>query len=363
MYCARLKRLIHFFFFVVIQFLLLLVSIVKGADILKVDKTRTFKTLKCCFWDTAKFDTSSNRIRQELMVKTLKKIDSDVVVLAGIKDEKAFAELKNKLSGYSFTRIIEASDPASHLVFLAKTAPFQFKELTRLTYKIKNKKGDFCRLPVKRGFFHVIYNLPDYRLHILGAHLCERRKNPQFNQTDMRRYEARQLRYQVTAILIGEPEANILVMGNFNDDCGKATVKDIYNRHFGIKKRLFDLRPLDRLRTSWTYWNPDNDEYERIDYLLCSSPLIPEIKRSETYLWQQNNWLSVFRHRPLITRVELKNRPIWHKTQLDKDYPHSIYAPKGAKHFDEREKIGNVRKRLSPKKDKKKKKLLSPVKQ
>jgi endonuclease/exonuclease/phosphatase family metal-dependent hydrolase len=275
-------------------------------------------------------------------VRLLRRVDADVLVLAGIRDEAALRFLRDGL-GANFADWVRGADPEHRLAMLAKSAPAAFTAHETVTYRIKD-----CDLPVRRGFLQALVVVGDYRLHVFAAHLKSREKHDEFNQTDMRRYEGRRLRALVNDLLAREPQANILVLGNFNDTCGMSTVKEIYNRRFGIHKRLFDLRPTDGLRTSWTSWDPAGDAYERIIYALATAALIPEMVRDGTRILHDPAWEAGSVHRPLVVTIACRDQPEWPKERLDAIFPNTIYAVDAASDEEKEREIGVNRQRASP---------------
>jgi hypothetical protein len=195
--------------------------------------------------------------------------------------------------------------------------------LRDITYSIKKD----VRLPVRHGFIDAVFNIDGYTLHLFGACLKDRTGHPLYSQYDMRRYEARELRKLITALIKKEKYPNVLLLAGLNDTCGKSPVKDIYNRRFGIEKRLFDLRPVDSINVSWTALDEVRDEYERIDYAIVSSGLIPEVDLDETMIIEHADWRAASSHRPLIVTVKCTEQPLWTKEKLDNKFPHTIRNP------------------------------------
>lgn len=261
--------------------------------------------------------------RLDRITAILKQSNPDIIILAGVKSESELKMINTGLPGYSFAKTVNGKDKSSLLVFLAKNPPASFQAVTDLKYVIK----DDIQLPVQKGFIHAVIDQDKYQLHILGADLKNRDKHPVYNQTDMRRYEARLLRHLATEIIKKNNQANIMVLANLNDTCGKSPVKEVYNRRFGIEKRLFDLRPLDKLQVSWTHFSPETDEYERIDYAIVSSPLIPEIDLEKTRIIDYEDWRKVSSHRPFIVSIDCLDRPLWTKEKIDTIFPNAIRTP------------------------------------
>lgn len=280
------------------------------------------KDLNLCFYDIDKNKTGTeNRIRQ--ISKNLQDSEADIIIMAGVKDEQELQQIKSPLKNFIYSQLVNGEDKNSHLAYLSKQKPYEFKAVSDLQYIIKAG----IKLRVQHGFIHAIFNQNGYFLHIFGADLKNREKHPIYNQTDMRRYEARQLRGLINSVLKKDPEANILILGNLNDTCGKSPIKDIYNRRFGIEKRLLDLRPLDKMNVSWTFLSHERDEYERIDYAIASSHLIPEVMFNKNRIISTKKGGNASSHRPIQISISCQDRPLWTKEKINLVFPNTIRDP------------------------------------
>jgi len=314
-----------------------------GVPVYSVKSTEMPENISVCFLDVGGYSSvESADNRKEAIVKDLKVSGAEIIVLSGVKDAGSVAEIKKSLPGYDFMQTVESLDRGSVLAVISKIKPDKFEALTDIKYKIDEKE-----IPVSKGFAHGVFNVNGYMFHLIAADLKDRRKHPEFNQTDMRRYEARQLRYLVNDISRREPDSNILIVGNLNDTCGMSPLKELYNRRSGIGKRLFDIRPVDSMKTTWTYWNRETDDFERIDYAMASFPMISEIVREKTAVIQTDNWKKASAHRPLLVSICCKESEKPSKEYLDKIYPHCIYSGE-ASHFEEEREIGDKRERRQP---------------
>jgi endonuclease/exonuclease/phosphatase family metal-dependent hydrolase len=119
----------------------------------------------------------------------------------------------------------------------------------------------------------------------------------------------------VAARLAKEPEARLVVLGDFNDTKDSAPIREIIGRG---KTKLFDTRPAERngdtarseppyyepRNVAWTYFYGKDDTYSRIDYILAS----PAMKRcwveNETYVPTVTNWGIGSDHRPVVAGFE-----------------------------------------------------------
>ncbi len=297
--------------------------------------------IKICFLDLGDFSEKSGGQKLESAASLLSKTSADIFMLAGIADRTALNLIAKKL-GMPHTELVEGADKERHLALISRIKPSKVICLTDLKYTLKD-----IELPVKRGFIDAVFEIDGYSFHLIGAHLQERVKVENLNQTDMRRYEGRLLRAHVNEIFRKEKNPNFLIAGNLNDTCGMSTIKEIYNRRFDIPKRLFDARPIDGMRTSWTYWNPDTDDYERIDYFLASSQLVPEIVRKDSFILENHEWRALSGHRPIVMGVLAREQSEWSRERFDAEYPSTIFEGE-AKHFEADKGVGEKPQRNPP---------------
>ena len=154
-----------------------------------------------------------------------------------------------------------------------------------------------AQVAVLRGFIDVeIQVRPDYKLRLLVAHLKARVFHA-LGQTEMRRNEARLLNKHVRAHLKENPGINLLVVGDMNDTYSSAALREIMGKQ---QQFVRDARPADEVGDVWTYFEPGEDEYSRIDYLLVSEGLWPELVPDRTRAVRHPLNLLASDHRPIL---------------------------------------------------------------
>ena len=277
----------------------------------------------CCYYDISDSTTTDlTPQRQAVIVEQLLDSDASIIILAGIKDQKMFDFIIQGLKDFHFSKLLKNSHGCGSIGIISKIKPVSLKMITDEHYNITRSVS----LPVERGFIHALFNIDGYIFHLIGANLKDRTKHPLYNQYDMRRYEARRLRSLITDIIKNDTEhpANVILLAGLNDTCGKAPVTEIYHRRFGIEKRLFDLRPVDSLNVSWNSIDKTRDEYERIDYIIVSFGMMPEIILDETMIIENMNWNQAANHRPIIATIMPNEKPLWDKEKIYKEFPYCI---------------------------------------
>jgi len=177
------------------------------------------------------------------------------------------------------------------------------------------------RYRVGRGFTDVDIKVNDhYTFTLLGAHLKSKRPVPEADEAELRLEEAKLLRAKVDAHLKNNPNANLVVLGDFNDTYNTPAIKEIVGIGRG---KLVDTRPAERngdnlpnpanprywpRNISWTHYYGVEDSYSRIDYLMLSSGMSREWVTNETYIPTITNWGLGSDHRPLVATFEAADK-------------------------------------------------------
>lgn len=266
------------------------------------------------------------------LAKVIKAADPDIVMISEIGGPEALKDFQDLLKDYPYGVVMQGADYHRFIGCIAKFAPEKVNKITDRFYKIKPKKGpagSLDHVPVQRGFLHTIFKKGDYKLHILNAHLKARLFHPRYNQTDMRRHEARLLKYYVNDIIKENPEANILVTGDLNDVYSSNPLVTLRGSNQKPQKRLYDLKPADAHGTTWTHWWNSEDSYGRIDYFLVSPALLPEIdftKNKIVHLPKES--LIASDHRPIVTVINMADKKLWNEDKIDAKFQDGIYIKK-----------------------------------
>jgi len=257
-------------------------------------------------------DRSQPQIRtpeaREAVLRELAELAPDIAVLVETSGEGAVADIRDELARrgqpYPFQTTVPGADVERRIGILARQTPAALEHVTDSTYRLRDRD-----VPVQRGFGHCLFAWPSgYRLHLVAAHLKSKAFDP-LGQTDMRRYEARLLRYLVDDIIGREADANILLVGDLNDTPDSSPISTLCSRRSNPPKQLYDLRPLDRFGMSWTHYWGAADTYSRIDYAMASFGLLPEVDFALTEIPFPPDWAVASDHRPLLITLRLGERP------------------------------------------------------
>ena len=226
----------------------------------------------------------------------------DILGVCEMGDREDLAALQQRLKDAGLdlphSEWIQAADTDRHLALLSRFPIVARQPQTRLSYLL-----DESKFPVQRGFLDVTLQItPDYQLRCLGAHLKSRRDVPEASEALMRRNEAHLLRQYADGILTAAPDTNLLVYGDFNDTRDQPPVRAIAGPR-GADTHLSPVAPSDDSGERWTYFFPDADTYSRVDFLLASKGLNPELDDRRCRIYSGPDWLLASDHRAITAVI------------------------------------------------------------
>ncbi len=262
----------------------------------------------------AKSDTAKAKVREGILA-----LKPDVLALQEIGGTNELLELQRALKTADLDlpnlEIVTGYDTNIHVAVLSRFPIIARHPHTNEAFLMAGK-----RFRVSRGFAEVQIQVnTNYSFTLLVAHLKSRRPIPEADEADLRLEEAKILREIIDAHLDADPNANLVVLGDFNDVHSSKPVKTILGRG---KKSLVDTRPAERngdtppysdrrianRNVAWTHYYAVNDEYSRIDYILLSQGMSREWISSETYVLAIPNWGYGSDHRPLVATFSTEDK-------------------------------------------------------
>jgi endonuclease/exonuclease/phosphatase family metal-dependent hydrolase len=229
----------------------------------------------------------------------------DVIALQEMGGEIVFSRfqqaLRNAGLNYPYAELLRRGRVEANLAVLSRFPIVSVQHRTNDWYSIGPAK-----VPVTRGFLDVMIQVnPDYRFRLINAHLKSKVYSP-LGQTEMRRNEARLLNKAVRAILDENPDINLLVAGDMNDDYASAALREVAGRRGG---ELTDLRPVDSAGDAWTCFHSATDNHSRFDYLFVSEGMKPEVVEARTRVVRDPLTYKASDHRPVIGVFQALEKP------------------------------------------------------
>ena len=251
--------------------------------------------------------------------ESIRALNPDVLALEEIGGLDALMELRASLKAdgldFPYWELVAGEDTNIHVAVLSKLPIVARRSHTNETYLLDGR-----RFRVSRGFAEVdIRAAPDFTFTLIAAHLKSRRPVPEADEAEERFQEAKILRGIIDRRLARQPDAALVVLGDFNDVKDSDAIKEIIGRG---RFKLTDTRPAERngdnapaekaffdpRAVTWTEYYGKEDVYSRMDYILLSPGLARDWVRSGTYVLTMPNWGTASDHRPIVATFQIDNR-------------------------------------------------------
>ncbi len=249
--------------------------------------------------------------------ESIESIKPDVLALEEMGTTNALLELRAALKAdgldFPFWEHISGADTNIHVAVLSK-----FPVVARHPHTNDLFLLDGRQFRVERGFAEVeIGAATNYTFTLIAAHLKSRRPVPGADEAEERLAEAKVLRGIVDEHFKADPDARLVVLGDFNDVKDSDAVKEIIGRW---KFKLTDTRPAERngdnasaensnfdpRNITWTEYYGKEDVYTRMDYILLSPALARDWIKAETFIPTIPNWGVGSDHRPIMATFKTR---------------------------------------------------------
>ena len=251
--------------------------------------------------------------------ESIRALKPDVLALQEMGGTNALLELRDSLKAEGldlpYWEHVAGFDTNIHVAVLSKFPFTARRPHTDDSFLLSGR-----RFRVSRGFAEVDVQVnTNFSFTLITAHLKSKRAVAQADEAELRLEEAKVLREKIDARLAADPQANLVVLGDFNDTKDSASTKAVIGRG---KIKLVDTRPAERngdntpspnpawepRNVTWTHYYGKEDTYSRIDFLLISPGLAREWVASETYVLTLPNWGVGSDHRPLVATFEAEDK-------------------------------------------------------
>ena len=262
-----------------------------------------------------KSEAAKAKIRESILA-----MKPDVIAFEEMGSLSALTELRDSLKSagldYTYLEHVAGWDTNIHVAVLSRFPFTDRRSHTNDTFLLNGR-----RFSVSRGFAELDVRVnTNYVFTLFVAHLKSKRPVPEADEAEMRLEEAKLLREKIDTRLEANPNANIIVLGDFNDTYNAASTKAVVGRG---KFKLVDTRPSERngdnlpnpsnpawspRSITWTHHYGVEDSYSRIDYILLSPGMAKEWIAGETYVVTVPNWGIASDHRPLVATFDAANK-------------------------------------------------------
>ena len=251
--------------------------------------------------------------------ESIRALKPDVLALQEMGGTNALLELRDSLKAEGldlpYWEHVTGFDTNIHVAILSKFPFTARRPHTDDSFLLSGR-----RFRVSRGFAEVDVQVnTNYSFTLITAHLKSKRAVAEADEAELRLEEAKLLREKIDARLAANPNANLVVLGDFNDTKDSPSTKAVIGRG---KHKLVDTRPAERngdnvpspnpawepRNVTWTHYYGKEDSYSRIDYILISPGLAREWVTNETYVLTLPNWGVGSDHRPLVATFETEDK-------------------------------------------------------
>jgi endonuclease/exonuclease/phosphatase family metal-dependent hydrolase len=249
---------------------------------------------------------------------SIRALNPDVVALEEMGSTNALLELRSALKAkgqdFPYWEHVQGWDTNIHVAILSK-----LPMVARRPHTNENFLLDGRRFSVSRGIPEVtLQAATNFTFTLIAAHLKSRRAVPEADEAQLRLEEAKILRGIVDAHFQADPDAKLVVVGDFNDVKDSESTRVVIGRG---KFKLTDTRPAERngdtepnevarfepRHVTWTHYYGKEDTYSRIDYILLSPAMEQHWLKKDTYILTIPNWGVGSDHRPIVATFRTEN--------------------------------------------------------
>lgn len=186
------------------------------------------------------------------------------------------------------------SDEVRHLGFLSRFPITEVNHPAETRFQLRGQSFE-----INRGILDVTIGAAPKSYRFLGAHLKSKREVDEGDQAEIREHEARLLRRHVDSVFRTTPDARLVVYGDFNDTRPSPAFKAVTGSYHD-PGYLTPIPMHDGRGEFWTHhWRP-HDIYSRIDFVLVSQSLKPEVDFPASRILDDSYWSEASDHRALL---------------------------------------------------------------
>jgi endonuclease/exonuclease/phosphatase family metal-dependent hydrolase len=222
----------------------------------------------------------------------------DIVGLCEIGTAADLAEIQQRLkqAGTDLPHLHYSggSDEVRHLGLLSRFPITSTAKPAETSFSLQGRTYH-----INRGILDATVEARGQSFRFLGVHLKSKREVDEFDQEEMRVQEAHLLRRHVDSILAENPDARLVVYGDFNDTRPSAAFRTATGT-YNSPGYLTAIPAKDRNGHSWTHHWSYQDIYSRIDFVTVSRALRRETDFQASRILDDPEWSAASDHRPIL---------------------------------------------------------------
>lgn len=235
---------------------------------------------------------------KKAVVKLLTNHKPDVIGVCEIGTAADLEEIRESLKAAGLdlphSHYVGGTDPVRHLGLLSRFPILSTAKPAETEFSLNGTS-----FGINRGILDATVGAHGKPYRFIGAHLKSKRAIDEADQEEMRVHEARLLRRHVDSILKDDPQARLIVYGDFNDTRPTRTFKTITGS-YNSPDYLTALPAKDSRGHAWTHhWAP-HDIYSRIDFVTVSRALRQELDFKASHIIDDAEWDQASDHRPVL---------------------------------------------------------------
>ena len=186
------------------------------------------------------------------------------------------------------------SDLVRHLGLLSKFPIKSTAKPAETEYQLNGQT-----FGINRGILDASIDARGKSYRFVGVHLKSKRDSEQGDQEAIRLNEARLLRRHVDSIFTTDPEARLIVYGDFNETRSMAPIKTITGK-YNDPTYLTAVPVKDSHQETWTHFWAINDVYSRFDFVMISKAMKKETDFKASRIIDDAEWIDASDHRPVM---------------------------------------------------------------
>lgn len=235
---------------------------------------------------------------KDAVIQLMIKHQPNVIGLSEIGTADDLADIQERLKKAGLvlphSHYAGGTDLVRRLGVLSKFPIIETKKPEKLDFTINGKSYG-----MNRGILDTTLRVSGEKYRLLGVHLKSKREVRGVDQEAIRIHEAQLLREHVDSILRDQPNAQLIVYGDFNDTRPSKAYKAVVGT-YGEENYLTAIPFKDSRGDAWTHHWAMHDIYSRIDYVMVSQSMRKKTDFEKSYIIDDTEWSEASDHRPLM---------------------------------------------------------------